>query len=427
MLKIGHSVTRPGRREDDPSITINVPEELETIPGSVQVPQEVDFYTREYPIETISVEKTADTRWARTRAVLTKESWEDRQVHDRLSKPVVEASKISGDIEPEVEPVPGKDVTQEIRQKARELGFSEIGMTKFDTRYVYASKRDWVKFPHAVCIAYEQDYEPTQTAPSLEAEGPHFGTYRIMGSAALDLADYIRSLGYHAQIHSPLDNSAAYIPMFVEAGLGQLGANGQLLSPHFGSRARIMIITTDAVVTYNEPVDYGIQSFCAICQVCVNRCPGRALMREKVWWRGVHKHKLIYRRCRPVMARYEGCAVCMKVCPVQRYGMKPVMEHYAATGQVLGKGTHLLEGYSMRGMRYFGPGELPSFDSEFFHIPTGRSEDLAFEDLKDKIKAGGIPDGPDGDAVLSAFRENVEKYLVGPLDYAGNVQVVEDA
>ncbi len=30
----------------------------------------------------------------------------------------------------------------------------------------------------------------------------------------------------------------------------------------------------------------------------------------------------------------------MKVCPIQKYGMKNVLEHYAATGQVLGKGTH---------------------------------------------------------------------------------------
>ena len=423
MLKIGHSVTRPGRRLGDEPVTIDVPEELETIPGIVQNPHEVDFYSREYPLESQQVEMTADGLWARSRAVLTKEAYDDRQIHDRLSKPIVEAAKGTGEIEPTVESVPGKDVTQEIRQKAGELGFGEVGITKFDLRYVYKSKRNWVKFPHAICLAYEQEYEPTQTAPSLEAEGPHFGTYRIMGAVALDLADYIRSLGYHAQVHSPNDNSAPYIPMFVEAGLGQLGANGQLLSPHFGSRARLMVITTDAVVTYDQPIDYGIHAFCSICQVCVNRCPGRALMREKVWWRGIQKHKLIYRRCRPVMARYEGCAVCMKVCPIQRYGMEAVMDHYATTGQVLGKGTHMLEGYSIRDLGYFGPGELPSFDNEFFHIPHGRSEDVFFEELKEKIKAGEIPDDPHGDATLREFKDSVEKYIAGPLDYVGMPQI----
>ena len=409
MLKIGHSVTRPGRRASDPPVTINVPEELETVPGVVQDPLDVDFYSREYPIESQNVEMTADREWVWS--VYTKDVLEDRRTHDRLNRPIVIASKDTGELEPTAEPVPGKNLTEEIEAKAREMGFSEVGFTRFDMRYVFKSKKEWVKFPHAICLAYEQDYEPTQSAPSLEAEGPHFGTYRIMGAVALDLADYIRSLGYHAQVHSPNDNSGAYIPMFVEAGLGQLGANGQLLSPHFGSRARLMIITTEAPVTYDQPVDYGIHAFCEICQVCVNRCPGRALMREKVWWRGVQKHKLIYRRCRPVMARYEGCAVCMKVCPVQRYGMKPVMDHYASTGQVLGKGTDLLEGYSIRDVGYFGPGQLPSFDNEFFRIPHGKSEDVLFEDLKEKLGEGEIPDDAHGEILLREFKDKVRKFV----------------
>ena len=68
---------------------------------------------------------------------------------------------------------------------------------------------------------------------------------------------------------------------------------GYLLSPHFGSRHRLMMITTDALVSYDQPVDYGVQAFCTICQVCVNRCPGRALTRDKVWWRGIEKFKII--------------------------------------------------------------------------------------------------------------------------------------
>ena len=56
----------------------------------------------------------------------------------------------------------------------------------------------------------------------MDAEFAHFGTYEIEGALLLDLADYIRTLGYHAQVHSPNDNSAPYIPMFVAAGLGAI-------------------------------------------------------------------------------------------------------------------------------------------------------------------------------------------------------------
>jgi epoxyqueuosine reductase len=213
----------------------------------------------------------------------------------------------------------------------------------------------------------------------------------VQQELCLKLSDYLRSRGYHAQVHDGSDCSGPYIPMFVAAGLGQLGANGQLLSPHFGSRSRLMLVTTDAPLTYDEPVDYGIHKFCQQCQVCVNRCPGRAIPRDKVLWRGVERNKLIYERCRPVMVTYHGCAVCMIVCPIQRYGMKPVMEHYVETGEVLGKASENLEGYSLKGKGHFGPGELPQFNREFFEFPKGREEDWLFEKFKDKLNSTGVP------------------------------------
>ena len=88
----------------------------------------------------------------------------------------------------------------------------------------------------------------------------------------------------------------------------------------------------------------------------------------------LRKEQALYKRCMPVLTRYVGCGVCMKVCPIQKYGMKNVMEHYVETGQVLGKGTHDLEGYTLEGKGYFGPGELPVFDRDFFSsMPTGNS------------------------------------------------------
>ncbi len=402
--RVSHVVKRPGRLHGRPNVDIPVAEDLVTEPGIPQREIDVSFYSRVDPIESQNVEKAADREWVWT--VYTDEVREYREQHDRNNKPLVDAAAVTGDIEPTAPPA-GRDLTEEIRTRARELGFGEVGFTRYDRHYTYVSKKRWAKFDHAICIALEQDYAQTQTIPSLEAEYAHFGTYEIEGALALKLGDYIRSFGYYAQVHSPNDNSAAYIPMFVAAGLGQLGANGQLLSPHFGSRARLMIITTDAPVTYDEPVDYGIHKFCQQCQVCVNRCPGRALVKEKVWYRGVEKNKLIYDRCRPVMARYEGCAVCMKVCPVQRYGMKPVMEHYVETGEVLGKGTDNLEGYEIRDKGYFGPGQLPHFDRQFFDFPHGRREDWLFTQFKERLSREDVPD----ESELVEFASNVKRVL----------------
>ena len=411
---VKHVVTRPGRTLEDPPVEIPVAEDLATVPGIPLREDDVAFYSRTDPLENQTVEKAADREWVWT--VYTDEIAAYMKEHYKSVAPLVLEASVSGDVEPERVPDPSRDITEQVRAKARRLGFGEVGFTRFDRKYVYVSKKRWVKYEHAICLAYEQDYVSTQSLPSLDAEHAHFGAYEEEGKLALQLADDIRTLGYHAQVHSPSESSAAYIPMFVAAGLGQLGANGQLLSPHFGSRARLMLITTDAPVKHDEPVDYGIHSFCQTCQVCVNRCPGRALVKEKVWWRGAEKNKLIYDRCRPVMGRYEGCGVCMKVCPVQRYGMKPVMEHYVDTGQVLGKGTDNLEGYALRDKGYFGPGELPHFDTKFFQFPHGTKENWLFEKFKERLKKDGIPPSEE----LIEFAQGVKQVIDSGHSFQGD-------
>ena len=406
MVKsISHTVKRPGRRDGDPNIEIPVAEDLATVPGVPQNPLDVSFYSREYPLESQAIDKSADRQWA----VVTQSSDLDefREGHDARMEPMYEAALVSGEVEPTGTPVPGENITEDVRRIARELGFGEVGFTRHDRRYTFAGKKRWAKYEHAICLALEQDYLQTQTGPSPLADQARFETYETQQELCLKLSNYLRSRGYHAQVHDGSDCSGPYIPLFVAAGLGQLGANGQLLSPHFGSRSRLMLVTTDAPVTYDKPEDYGIHKFCQECEVCVNRCPGRAIVRDKVWWRGVEKNKLIYERCRPVMVTYHGCAVCMIVCPIQRYGMKPVMEHYIETGEVLGKGTENLEGYSMKGEGHFGPGELPRFHREFFEFPQGRKEDWLFEQFKEKLRQSGVP----GESDLVEFATNIKEVL----------------
>jgi hypothetical protein len=404
MPTIGHIVTHPGRHPGDLALTIPVAKELETVPGIPTHKETVDFYTREYPVDTLNVDERASRDWNNRLRDQHPEMLKIRREHEALMRPLIEAARHSADVEPTAKPQVGKDVTEDIRAKAKELGFLEVGCTRYDIRYTYPRHRAEVKFEHAICLAYEQDYEPTQTIPSIPAETVHSGTYRTMSTAALQLGDFIRSLGYHAQLHSPNDNTGVYIPMFVAAGLGQLGACGYLLTPNAGNRCRLMLITTDAQVTYDQPVDYGIHAFCQVCQVCVRRCPGRALMPNKIWWRGVEKNKLHFKRCRPVMARHLGCGVCMKVCPIQKYGMQAVMEHFVETGEVLGKGTHDLEGYTLEGKGYFGPGELPVFDAHFFDMPHGRAEDWAFEELKTRLKHDGSLQSEEMTKVFEEFK-----------------------
>lgn len=414
VKKVGHYVTRPGRRYGDPPVTIPVAEDLETVPGIPMRERDVSFFSREDPIENMALSEGASAEWARKqRNSFSEEMLAYFQEHETIMEPLVEWIKTSGDLEPTGTPT-CEDVTEVIREKARQLGYGEVGFTRNDLHYVYQSRKAQLRkdLPHAICLALEQDYDKTQTIPSLNAETAHFGTYEMQGPRVQELTAFIRSLGYRTQVSGPTWQYGPMIPMFVAAGLGQLGANGQLLSPHFGSRARLQIVFTDAKVTYDQPIDYGIHQFCQVCQVCVQRCPGRALMAEKVWYRGVEKNKLVFKRCRPVMARYLGCGICMKVCPIQKYGMPAVMEHYVQTGEVLGKGTEELEGYTLHDKGHFGPGELPTFSREFFDMPRGRQEDWLLLEFRDKLMEQAQSGGnPNSDDLWEEFRKKMARSL----------------
>ena len=410
--RLGYNVTRPGRTVDDPPVEIPVAADLKSVPGTPTRDNEISYYAREYPLESVAVEHSASSLWAlEVREKAAPETADLYRQHQEEIEPVVQWLKSTGDMEPTAEPS-GEDVTEAIREKARKLGYGEVGFTNFDRRFVYKSKRQYVRgdLRHAICLAVEQDYIDTQTLPSIQAESAHGDAHLRQAAMSKDLVDFIHALGYRAQVWGPTWHFGAMIPLFVQAGLGQLGINGQLLSPHFGSRARLQIITTNANIVHDRPVDYGVTKFCEICQVCFMRCPGRAINQNKIWYRGVEKSKLDFRRCRPVMTSYSGCGVCMKVCPIQRYGMPEVMNHYIETGNVLGKGTDNLEGYTLPDKGYFRPGRLPKFDSDFFDMPLGKTEDLVIDEYRERIQdVNG--DAESREALWVEFRGKLDKAL----------------
>ena len=412
--RVGYQVTRPGRREDDPPVEIPVAGDLKSVPGTPTRDVEVSYYSREYPLESVAVEHSASSLWALdVREEAAPETADLYRKHQKEIQPVVEWLKSTGDMEPTAQPS-GEDVTDAIRSRARKLGYGEVGFTSVDRRYVYKSKREYVRgdLRSAICLAVEQDYVATQSLPSIEAESAHGDAHLRQAEMAKDLVELIHSLGYSVQVWGPTWHFGPMIPLFVNAGLGQLGINGQLLSPHFGSRARLQVITTNANVTHDRPVDYGVTKFCELCQICSLRCPGRAINQNKVWFRGVEKSKLDFRLCRPVMTRYSGCGVCMKVCPVQRYGLPEVMKHYIETGDVLGKNSDNLEGYSLPDKGYFKPGRLPKFEPGFFDMPLGRSEDLLLDEYRERIQQlDGDGDEDAAEALWSEFRAKLDKAL----------------
>ena len=146
MLKIGHEVVRPGKSYGQAEVTIPIPEELETVPGIPVNQREVDWYAREYPLETMNILERASRDWANTLRDQHAEMREIRKEHDKLNRSIIMAARLSGDLEPTAESN-GEDVPQQIKDEARELGFVEAGITAYNTHYTYQSKRNGPNSP----------------------------------------------------------------------------------------------------------------------------------------------------------------------------------------------------------------------------------------------------------------------------------------
>ena len=79
-------------------------------------------------------------------------------------------------------------------------------------------------------------------------------------------------------------------PVAYDAGLGELGRLGLLITPQFGPRIRLSIVSTNLPLVYDNPIVLGVQDFCAFCKKCAVNCPsGAVAMGEKGIYNGIEK------------------------------------------------------------------------------------------------------------------------------------------
>jgi ferredoxin len=250
-------------------------------------------------------------------------------------------------------------LTAELKAEASRLGVSAAGVARLDPRYTFAEYAGLAVGDRVLVCVLEQNYHATQRIPSLRSEQAALSAYGELEDRMVALAEWLRARGYRARPET-FEGESLVIHYAVAAGLGQLGMNGQLLTPQAGSRCRLNVLTTDAPLELDEPVDYGLEGVCDKCQICVRRCPVGAIPNQRKEYRGITKAKLNTKRCLPILMQTEGCSICMKVCPVQRYGLDAVLEEYERSGAILGKGSDDLEGYDWPlDARHYGPGQKP--------------------------------------------------------------------
>ena len=138
------------------------------------------------------------------------------------------------------------------------------------------------------------------------------------GNIAVQLAMFIRNLGYSALPHFD-GNYQVICPVVArDAGLGEFGRMGLLMTPELGPRVRVGVVTTDIPLVIDEyKYEPSVIDFCTICKKCADNCPSRAIMFEPMQEiGGVVRWKINHEACFTYWNIVgTDCGKCIQVCP----------------------------------------------------------------------------------------------------------------
>jgi reductive dehalogenase len=224
-----------------------------------------------------------------------------------------------------------EEATERVKGYARNLGADLVGVTEINPLWVYSHKgeifnenwEDWgkeINLDHkfAIVFAEEMSFEMIGPAPHTPTVIESMSNYAKGAYISTQLAAFIANLGYSATANHLRYYEANLTPLAVDAGLGELGRLGYLVTKDFGPRVRLGAVTTNLPLNPDKPRDIGVQDFCKICKKCAQCCPSQSIPVEKNPKKvnGTLRWKLNDETCFNYWGKVgTDCNVCMKVCP----------------------------------------------------------------------------------------------------------------
>jgi len=234
---------------------------------------------------------------------------------------------VDGPVNPDKQGIDPEEMSGVLKKVTLRLGADEVGIARLNPYYVYShvgrGPEPWGaeiknKHPHVIAFMLEMDYAQVEEAPRIGITEETALRYSNAQRISIVLAEYIRHLGYEARAHVSGSNYQIMLPpVAYDAGLGEVGRLGYLISPRFGARIRLGAVTTGIPLVPDKPIEFGAQDFCEKCRKCADSCPPRAIpCGNKTMVRGVEKWQLHIEKCFQYW-RIIGtdCGLCMKVCP----------------------------------------------------------------------------------------------------------------
>jgi len=230
----------------------------------------------------------------------------------------IQYKNLDGPVNPEQYSVSDpEDAAEMIREFANAAGADLVGFTWVKEDFVFEGNS--IDQQHCVVLGKEMDYDLIQTAPDPPSGVEVLRAYWRIGDVACKVAAFIRSLGYPARAHHP--RSFVDFPPTIlqtvaalEAGFGEVGRLGLLITEERGPRVRIASVTTDLPLPDGERKKFGVRELCEECHVCQEACQGDAIPEKRTVVRGHLKYTIDPYKCLPEFAKYDGCNLCVAKC-----------------------------------------------------------------------------------------------------------------
>jgi NAD-dependent dihydropyrimidine dehydrogenase PreA subunit len=196
-------------------------------------------------------------------------------------------------------------------------GADLVGFTQVKENFIFHGIE--VKEKFAVVLGVEMDFDLIATAPEPPSGVEVLRGYWRLGGIICKVGEFIRDLGYPATAHHPRSfrgkpPTILHPIAALEAGLGEIGRHGLLITKKFGPRVRVATVTTDLELPQNQRITFGVEEFCQNCRFCIEACEGEAIPENKSEVRCVLKYTIDPYKCLPYFAKFDGCNLCVSEC-----------------------------------------------------------------------------------------------------------------
>jgi ferredoxin len=234
---------------------------------------------------------------------------------------------VNGSVAPQAQIISQESASQYIKDLARYFGAHKSGIAEVKDYQVYShigrgtgvyGEPIELNHPFVVVFTFEMAEEMVRTAPRAQETMETARQYSEAAQTAIQVAAWIRAMGYQARAHID-GNYRLILPLAArDAGLGEIGRMGLLMTPDLGPRVRLSAVTTTLPLLPDKPGDDpSILDFCIICKKCAENCPGKAITsddRQEV--EGALCWKIDSGKCFHYWnAIGTDCGRCMMVCP----------------------------------------------------------------------------------------------------------------